>query len=194
MGERYDLILADPPWWYADMPKKNGGITYPRLKLEELVAMRPMIDGWAGPTCALLMWFTGPHVPTAQALGDAWGFEWVTTGFVWCKTGGQSLDQQRLFTAPEGDGWNTYPGSGRYTKHATEYCGLWRRGSLPPIADRTVRQVIHADVRQHSRKPWELHSRIERLWPQARRLEMFARQRRPGWDAFGNEVEKFGQE
>lgn len=195
MGE-YKVICPDPPWWYADMPKRNGGIEYKRLKLPELIAvMGPVVEESASPDwCALPMWFTGPHVPTAIALGAALGFQWVTMLGTWCKTGPHDPGQGRLLCPEddEVDDFNVYAGSGRYSKHATEYLGLWRRGRLPRIADTTVRQVIHAPIREHSRKPEEAYRRIERLWPDVPRLEMFARCRRPGWDAWGNEVGKFG--
>jgi len=46
--------------------------------------------------------------------------------------------------------------------------------------------------REHSRKPEGIHSRIERLvcGPY---VELFARERRVGWDCWGNETEKFAE-
>lgn len=41
----------------------------------------------------------------------------------------------------------------------------------------------------HSRKPEISYEIIERLYPNARKLELFARRERAGWDAWGNEVE-----
>jgi N6-adenosine-specific RNA methylase IME4 len=35
-----------------------------------------------------------------------------------------------------------------------------------------------------------MHRDLERLFP-APRCELFARQRRPGWDCWGNQVDKF---
>ena len=52
-------------------------------------------------------------------------------------------------------------------------------------------QTVFAPKREHSRKPDEVAERIEALYPNASKLEMFARTTRPGWDAFGNEVGKF---
>lgn len=51
------------------------------------------------------------------------------------------------------------------------------------------RNFIIAPVREHSRKPDEQYQKIERLYPNAKKLELFARRRREGWDAFGNECE-----
>jgi len=54
-----------------------------------------------------------------------------------------------------------------------------------------VEQVIHAPLRAHSQKPDEIAERIERLVGDVPRIELFARTRRPGWSAWGNEVDKF---
>jgi MT-A70 len=54
-----------------------------------------------------------------------------------------------------------------------------------------VAQVLHAPVREHSRKPDEFAARIERLVGDVPRLELFAREQRPGWISWGNELEKF---
>ena len=58
-----------------------------------------------------------------------------------------------------------------------------------PVATHSERNVLIAPARAHSRKPDEQYAKIERLYPQGRRLELFARQRWPGWDAWGNEVD-----
>ncbi len=57
-----------------------------------------------------------------------------------------------------------------------------------PIADEKVAQVVLAPRGPHSAKPAEVMDRIERLYPHARRLETFARSRRAGWDAWGDEA------
>lgn len=41
---------------------------------------------------------------------------------------------------------------------------------------------------KHSKKPEIAYEIIERLCPNLRKLEMYARNTRPGWDCFGNEV------
>ena len=46
----------------------------------------------------------------------------------------------------------------------------------------------------HSRKPDEAFSMAEALVPNARRLELFSRQKRDGWDVFGNETDYFEKE
>lgn len=81
-------------------------------------------------------------------------------------------------------------GLGHHTRSNAELVLLGRRGKgLRPVS-RSVRQVVMAPRGAHSAKPDEVQARIEALYGDGvRRLEMFARRRRPGWDAFGNEVE-----
>lgn len=74
-----------------------------------------------------------------------------------------------------------------YTRANAEVCLLAIRGK-PKVQAHDVRQVIISQLREHSRKPDEQYERIERLYG-GPYLELFARQRREGWDGcMGNEV------
>ena len=80
-------------------------------------------------------------------------------------------------------------GLGYWTRSNTEVCLLATRGKPKRVAP-DVRQGIIAKAREHSRKPDGIHERIERL-VSGPYLELFARQRRPNWDCWGNETDKF---
>ena len=80
-------------------------------------------------------------------------------------------------------------GMGYWTRANTEPCLLATRGK-PKRLNADVRQGIIEPRRQHSRKPDCVHGRIERLVA-GPYVELFARQSRPGWDVWGNEVGKF---
>jgi len=80
-------------------------------------------------------------------------------------------------------------GLGYTTRKASEPCLLGRRGK-PRRLRNDVRDVIHASVREHSRKPDEFYERVEQFAP-GPYLDLFARERRQGWDAWGNERDKF---
>ena len=82
---------------------------------------------------------------------------------------------------------------------------IWDR-LYPPLEQRAVPdrharqsediQVCHPASpvsREYSRKPEEAYPAAELLMPDARRLELFSRTNRPGWDHFGNEAGKFGE-
>jgi hypothetical protein len=62
---------------------------------------------------------------------------------------------------------------------------VWKRGNIKP-PDLGWVGIISKQF-HHSRKPDNLYEYAESL--PAPRLEMFARRRREGWDAFGNECE-----
>jgi N6-adenosine-specific RNA methylase IME4 len=54
-----------------------------------------------------------------------------------------------------------------------------------------IEQVLHAPLREHSRKPDEIAHRIELLVGEVPRVELFARTRRPGWTVWGDEIDRF---
>ena len=120
-------------------------------------------------------------MPQAVEVIHAWGFEYKTCAFCWNK--GNSLP---LFP----DDFQPKMGLGYWTRANSEVCLLATRGN-PKRKHADVRQVIQAQLREHSRKPDEQYDRIERL-VDGPYLEMFARQTRAGWDAIGDEVGKYG--
>lgn len=83
-------------------------------------------------------------------------------------------------------------GCGAWTRANPEPCLIATRGN-PRRLNADVHSVIVAPRREHSRKPDEVHDRIERLMP-GPYLELFGRQERPGWTVWGNEVGKFQPE
>lgn len=172
---KYGCIVADPPWSFETFcgkrttPHRGAQEHYTTMQLSGLQLL-PVAD-WADSNCALFMWVVDSHLDEALALGKWWGFEFKTCAFVWSKG--------RI-------------GMGYWTRKQTEQCWLFTKGK-PARKDKGVRQVIDAPRREHSRKPDEVYGRVEAL-VDGPYLEMFARQRRPGWDAWGNEVEKFDLE
>jgi N6-adenosine-specific RNA methylase IME4 len=124
--------------------------------------------------CALFMWAIDPMLPQALDVIQAWGFKYKTVAFTWAKINKSGKD-------PIGGGY--------WTRANPEMCLLATRGK-PKRLNADVRQLIMAPRREHSRKPDEIYGRIERLVA-GPYLEMFARQTRPGWDSWGDEVGKF---
>ena len=108
----------------------------------------------------------------------AWGFEYKTVGFYWAKTNKnanvESLSEKDFFC-----------GLGYWTRANVEQCLLATRGKPRRIA-RDVRRLLIDKRREHSRKPVEIYDRIERL-VEGPYLELFARESRAGWDAWGNQ-------
>lgn len=131
-----------------------------------------------GGGCALFMWATFPTVPDALRVMEAWGFAYKTAAFVWIKK--------------YKSGGNFY-GMGAYTRANAEVCLL---GVTPGfkakemVKSHSVHQVIESPIQAHSVKPDETRHRIVELLGDVPRIELFARQRVPGWDAWGDEIEE----
>ena len=96
-------------------------------------------------------------------------------------------NQLRLLPIAETD---LHTGLGHTTRKNAEFCLLARRGR-PQRLTADVREVVLEPVREHSRKPTEVYRRIERFCP-GPRIDLFARERRPGWTSWGDEIGRFG--
>ena len=192
--KKYDVIYADPPWAFRCWSKKgaakrSAASHYDTMTMEELIALRPTIDDISAENCALFMWGTWPTMPDVMRLIDAWGFKYITCGFLWAKLTKRWEEKltdrhfvvDRLF----------HFGMGYYTRANTEFCLLARRGKLGRFDDKSIRQLVIEPIREHSRKPDKVRSLIERAYPNANKIEMFARTRAEGWDVWGNETDKF---
>jgi N6-adenosine-specific RNA methylase IME4 len=158
------------------------------MKLPEILALP--VREVAARDCHLFLWTTGPHLQQAFQVMAAWGFRYSSLGFVWVKrhkTAGDSdtPGSRPLFMDARDLNW----GPGYTTRQNAELVLLGRRGSPKRLA-KDVFQIMVAPRREHSRKPDEFFPRVERYCA-GPRLEMFPRQTREGWDAWGNEATKF---
>ena len=172
----YGVILADPPWrfanWSAAGEAKNPVAHYDCMSLDAIKALP--VGHLAAADAALIMWATAPMLPQAIDLLAAWGFAFKSAG-AWAK-------QSRT-----GAKWAF--GTGYVYRSATEF---WLLGTIgkPAYRSRSERNLIVAPVREHSRKPEAMHDQIERLF-HGPYCELFSRQQRPGWDAWGNQTNTF---
>jgi N6-adenosine-specific RNA methylase IME4 len=145
------------------------------------------VSACAAKNCVLLMWAVDPMLPEALAVGAAWSFKYKTVGFVWAKERRESSKRGDAF---EDENDKRFPmGTGYWTRANPEMCLLFTRGS-PKRVSASVRKLLIAPRHEHSRKPDEQYERIEAL-VDGPYLEMFARQARPGWTAWGDETSKF---
>ncbi len=179
--KKYSIIYADPPWDYkgqsqhAGAGKKNTGgaaIHYPTIKLKDLKGLNVL--SIAEENALLFMWTSSPHLDQAIDLGKAWGFKWATIGFCWNK-----LKVNPSF----------------YTMSAIELCLIFKRGKIPqPRGARDIRQYLEEKRSRHSAKPLEVRKRISQMFPQQKKVELFARSRdslfsaNRSWDYWGNEI------
>jgi N6-adenosine-specific RNA methylase IME4 len=178
-------IYADPPWRFAVWGRRSSRDPerhYPTHETD-LVEQLPVGD-LAAPNCCLFMWFSWPMLPDALRLIEAWGFEYKTCAFSWMKADVSTID---LFPDPKDADMQL----GYWTRANNESCLLAVRGA-PKRVHADVRMGIIEKARQHSRKPTCVYDRIERLVP-GPYIELFARNTRPGWHSWGNQVGKFGE-
>lgn len=194
--KHFGAILADPPWRFetwnnAQVVQKRGSKStykaasahYKTMKLEELAALP--VANLAEDNCVLFLWSCWPTLTDAIALVETWGFKYKTCAFDWMKAHAGQIEMFR-------DDFDALMGMGYWTRANSEPCLLATRGR-PKRINADVRQGIIAPRREHSRKPDEIHGRIERLVA-GPYLELFARQERPGWTVWGNETKKFKSE
>lgn len=188
----YRVFLVDPPWAFEAYsgermtPHRTALDHYGVMGLDELARM-PVVE-YAAADAAVIMWVVGSHLKQAIELGEAWGFTFKTDLLWWLKEKLRHADQINLFT---GDVEPPKMSFGYWSRKEGEMCLLFTRGS-PKRRSKGVRQVIAEPAREHSRKPDEARRRIEQLL-EGPYVELFARERAPGWDAWGNEVGKFGK-
>lgn len=175
----FRAILCDPPWRFelhSDLgDAKSPQAQYPCMSVEDLARLPvPMLSA---QNSAIFMWATFPMLPQALDLMRAWGFAYKTGG-AWAKQSGT------------GRKWAF--GTGYIFRSAAEILLVGTRGE-PKWHSASERNLWVAPIREHSRKPEGIHEMVERLTP-GPRVELFARQARPGWTVWGDEVGKFDPE
>jgi N6-adenosine-specific RNA methylase IME4 len=161
--DKYRTILLDPPW---DIEQKGarGAIRHYKLMDLDRIAALPVAD-LAAVDAHLYLWTTNATLRVGYDIAAGWGFT-VRAPFHWLKP--------RL-------------GLGQYMRHCSETLLFATRGRAPVQCRSQINWMI-APVQDHSHKPEEVYAVAERL-SQPRRLEMFARRRRAGWDSWGDQVD-----
>jgi N6-adenosine-specific RNA methylase IME4 len=166
---KFSLILADPPW-DDEFGASNRSIEnhYPTMKFEDICAL-PVSD-IAHDQAVLFLWATPSMVEMALTTARSWGFEYRTQ-MVWVKP---SI------------------GLGKYVRQRHELLLICRRGGHPaPDPTSLPDSVIEAPRGKHSEKPEVFFEIIERMYPDAERIELFRRGgARNGWVAWGAESDE----
>lgn len=191
----FRCILADPPWHFRARTALQVGNWTSRRDAEKHYAVMGVEDIKALPVrdvaakdAHLFIWTTGPCLRQTFEVMEAWGFRYSAVAFTWVKLK-RSFNALQLRVLPTLES-DLHVGLGLTTRKNAEFCLLGRRGNARRNA-KDVREIILSPVREHSRKPDEARSRIER-YCDGPYLELFARDQRPGWTSWGNEIDKFG--
>jgi len=199
---KYSIIYADPPWKYNSRANHKtrfrGGACghYPLMSMDAIRALP--IPELGDRTAALLMWCTFPYLADQIKLFDHWGFRYRTQFLTWTKLNKRGHDQPKddpnytpgkpYVLYRDGLFHSVFFGTGYYAKANPEICLLGMRGQLPTISD-MASSVILAPIGEHSQKPDEAYERIEQVFGDVPRIELFARQTAPGWDVLGNQID-----
>jgi N6-adenosine-specific RNA methylase IME4 len=179
---RYRVIVVDAPTKFASGPNRNSSNHYETMKIAEIAALP--VGELAHPDGArLVLWWTWPQLHRMNELLAAWGFKYCT-GRPWLKTW------------PSKHGPILFPdsfakGTGYEVINTSELMVIAKRGKPQRLLDggKWHGHVI-APRREHSRKPDCVREEIVRIL-KGPRCELFARSRHPGFDCWGNEVNRF---
>ena len=167
---KYKTLYADAPWpeYGGGKIKRGADRHYPLMSIKEIVGMAPFVKSLSDDNSHLYLWVTNNHLSNGLLVMKEWGFRYVTT-ITWVK--------DRI-------------GLGQYFRGMTEHCLFGVKGKVPyKIIDGKRQQgktVIMAPKTDHSSKPIEMYTMIERVsYPPY--IELFARNGRVDWDSWGNE-------
>lgn len=170
--KKYQIIYADPPWSYRNKNtggsmKSGAGAKYPTMSIQEICELP--VKEIADKNSVLFLWATVPLLPEIFEVLPAWGFKYKTM-LTWRKI--MSL------------------GMGFWFRGQCEHLILGVRGKVKAFRLQEA-NFIQCKALRHSQKPEEFRQLIERAiinMPEQNKIELFARQKTDGWDAWGNEV------
>ena len=181
-NKKYNIIYADPPWHYGSKSAVNNTTGsaikplsdhYSTMSLQELKNMP--IKNMTKDDAACFMWVTDSHIDEALEVLLSWGFAYKTIAFNWVKTTSKGKTVANL---------------GAWTMKNYELCLFGTKGSMLKHKQvNNIYQKVAAERTKHSKKPNEVRQRIEKLFGDLPRIELFARETAEGWDSWGNEVD-----
>lgn len=175
-GGSFGTVLADPPWRFSNRtgkvaPEHRRLARYRTLTAKEIAAL-PVAPLMA-PRSHCYLWVPNALLAEGLMVMENWGFTYKAN-LVWHKV--------------RKDGGSDGRGVGFYFRNVTELVLFGSRGQLRTLGPgRRQVNLLATRKREHSRKPDELYELIERCSP-GPHLELFARHRRPGWTAWGDEA------
>lgn len=182
----FPLIYADPPWKWGhfgeqDQENEQGkGRTpdqhYPTLTHDQVLDFcvdGVPVHGIAHNDAALFLWCTSSNLPRALEVMERWGFEFKSSA-TWVK-----MKDGKLTTS-----------MGLVFRNAHEILLYGTRGKMPGPQYQPPSAFVFPRGR-HSAKPPEIRKVIERMYPdfnEKTRLELFTREKVPGWTGYGYEA------
>ena len=176
-NKTYSVIYADPPWKQNKGGKKavrqnSSGtpLDYQTISLEEIELHLKQAASLATDNSVLFLWTIDKYLFEAQQIAEKLGYK-LHARMIWNKVTGIPA----AFTI----------------RYGHEYLLYMYKGKLLPVASDErgkIHSVFTEQVKRHSQKPQKAYEIIERLYPDASRIELYARNHRNGWDCWGNEI------
>lgn len=165
----FDVIYADPPWQYeVDYLQCSPNKHYSTMTTEEICKTEIP----ASKNAVLFLWATNPMLEDALTVMKAWGFKYKTN-LCWIKKD-QDVDQFSV---------------GFWFRGQHELLLVGTKGEvMPPDEHNRFPSVIEAPRTEHSKKPDKVYEIIEKMFPNLKKIELFARKEREGWKPWGLEV------
>lgn len=162
---KFDVIYADPPWQFDNSGfEQSAASIYPTMPTDKICAL-PIQETTKG-SCVLFIWATNAMLEDALKVISAWGFTYKTN-IVWIK--------------------DRAPGMGWFTKSKHELLLICTKGEgLHPQWKPDSWQEYK--VTEHSKKPSSFYTIIEKMYPHQKYIELFARNKRQGWESWGNQI------
>jgi N6-adenosine-specific RNA methylase IME4 len=188
---KFQVISCDAPWSFSDGLKKmrskvkrSAVSQYRTMSIGSIKALDvPSLVDPAG--CLLALWVPGCMLQYGLDVMGAWGFTYKQN-YVWVKT-----KKDAIADAVHRGHLNccTSVGMGRLFRQCHELALIGTVGKLQgSLRDRSQRSVSFARNAGHSVKPDDLQDSLQRMFPGATCLEMFARRRKPGWVCIGDGI------
>jgi N6-adenosine-specific RNA methylase IME4 len=177
----FNIIVADNPWSFKDKIKNKKNIkrgaeaNYNTISLDELCKLN--IKSLASKDwCVLLLWVPSSLLDNGLEVMKAWGFTLKQT-YVWIKTA--KKDKNKLAF-----------GMGRLFRQSHELCliGISGKNVYKNLKNRSQRSVCLEPNLKHSAKPENPQDSMDLMFPEAKKLELFARRQKNGWICVGNEA------
>jgi N6-adenosine-specific RNA methylase IME4 len=165
--EKFSIIYADPPWRYSFSPTEARSIElhYPTLNLKQIKNLKVPSE----ENAVLFLWTTAPKLREGLEVLNSWGFEYKTCA-VW--------DKEII-------------GMGYWFRGQHEILLLGTKGKVKiPEPKNRFSSVIKERRTKHSKKPKQTYEMIEKMFPNEKYIELFARKKRDNWECWGNEINK----
>lgn len=168
--KKYDVVYLDPPWRYSDEGETKQLDGYGSVKSQYTTMSLPEIkelplQNILKENAVVFMWITSPYLDKIKEIFDSWKIKYKSS-FVWDKV---------------------KHNMGFYNSVRHEVLLVATKGSMTPWNKKLYDSVYSEERTEHSKKPLYFYDIIETLYPNSDKIELFARNKRENWDAFGNQ-------